>query len=106
MESSVSHVIFDITTALGMRVSLDEGRWKVIVGKHHDMEHRVDDVRDALLAPDTVRYSRYDATAYLYYRRSPDTLFTCVVLHYEPGRPTFIVTAYRTDAIKAGVTAR
>jgi len=98
--------LFEITTALGVKIVLDEGRWKILVDKHPDMVDRVEDVRRTLLAPDTVRFSKYSPSTFLYYRREHSMLFTCVVVRYNPGDDGFIATTYRTDRIKAGIDAR
>jgi hypothetical protein len=98
--------IFDVTTPIGIRVALDHGRWQVICGKHADMRGREDDVRQTLERPEEIRHSSHHPHVLLFYCRVGSPLYTCVVIHYEPEKPAFVNTCYRTHAIKAGYAAR
>jgi hypothetical protein len=95
--------VFEIATPLGFVVSCSREYWAFIVGqKHPVLSDREQDVAQALADPDEIRQSRKDPNVYLFYRGgSPRWL--CAVARRAQGSG-FLITAYPTDAIKAGVT--
>jgi hypothetical protein len=95
--------VFAIATPLGFVVSCSREYWAFIIAqKHPVMSGPEQEVAQALADPDEVRQSRKDPNVYLFYRgTSPRWL--CAVARRAEGSG-FLITAYPTDAIKAGVT--
>jgi hypothetical protein len=96
-------LLFEVQTPLGFAVRCTRGYWEFIVThKHPVLRGRDQDVVQVLADPDEVRRSRKDPDLLLFYRGdSPRWL--CAVARREDGTG-FLITAYPTDAIKAGET--
>ncbi len=95
--------LFEIQTPIGLGVRCTRAYWEfVVTRKHPNLSGREAEVAQALAAPDEVRLSRIDPTVLLFYKES-GLRWLCVVVRREDGRG-FLVTAYPTDAVKAGDT--
>ncbi len=94
-------LLFEIRTPVGLVVRCSRAYWEfVVTQKHPDLAGRESDVTQTLVDPDEVRMSRIDPGVLLFYRgRAPRWL--CVVVRREAGTG-FVITAYSTDALKAG----
>ena len=103
MESpSPSELLFDVVTPLGFRVRTTRDYWTLITTvKHPVMLGREDDVRKTLSEPDEIRLSRRDSQVYLFYRSDGARRWLCAVARSLEG-DGFLITAYRTNAIKEG----
>ena len=73
-----------------------------IVSKHPDLAGRVEDVKAALSRPDEVRRSRRDHDVLLFYRREEARLRWVAAVAKKSDGDGFLITAYRTDAVKEG----
>jgi plasmid stabilization system protein ParE len=94
--------LFAVTTPLGFTVRVSARYWGTIVGKHPDLADRLLDVQAALREPDEIRRSRRDPAVLLFYRSDgPRERWVVAVAKHANGSG-FLVTAYRTDAIKEG----
>lgn len=97
-------VVLEVMSKVGKIVRLDEERWEH-VREHPEMKDEIDRLREAVVEPDEVRRSVYDAAVWLfyrYYRKTPVTkkyLLAVVRIQNEEG---FIVTAFFTDTVKKG----
>jgi hypothetical protein len=90
-----------IGTPLGFSVRCSRAYWNFIVThKHPVLSGQETGVRDALSDPDEIRRSRKDANVLLFYRGSSPR-WICAVIRRQNGE-AFVITAYPTDAIKAG----
>ena len=99
----MDELLFEVTTATGFDVRCSLAYCEFIIAMKHPVlagsEH---EVMQALTDPDEVRRSRKDPDVFLFYRgRSPRWL--CAVARRQGGSG-FLITAYPTDAIKAGET--
>lgn len=92
--------LFEVTTPLGFIVRTSPHYWQKIVAKHPDLKDRLEVVKQALLAPSEIRQSSRDESVLLFYARE-DAYWVVAVAHRLNG-DGFLVTAYRTDAIKEG----
>ena len=92
---------FEALTPLGVRVRTTSAYWaRIVTFKHPVMRGREAQVQRTLREPTQVRRSTRDPSVQLYY--APDSPYNiCVVVKCLNGEG-FIVTAYRTDAIKEG----
>ena len=94
-------VVFAVTTPLGFPVRCTRSRWEfIVVHKHPILAGREDDIRSTLADPDEVRRSRKDSDVLLFYRGQWPRWF-CAVVRRADGSG-MLITAYPTDAIKAG----
>lgn len=92
---------FDVATPLGFRVRCTRAYWQFIVtSKHPVLAGREAEVALTLSDPDQVRRSRRDPDVLLFYRGSSPR-WLCAVVR-QPNGAAFLITAYPTDAIKAG----
>lgn len=99
--AGMSDLAFEVSTPLGFTVRCTRTYWEFIVSeKHPVLTGRDEEVKQALADPDEVRRSRRGPHVLLFYRgASPRWL--CAVIRREDGTG-FLITAYPTDAIKAG----
>lgn len=94
--------LFAVATPLGFTVGVSARYWETIVGKHPDLADRLLDVQAALREPDEIRRSRRDPAILLFYRSDGLRQRWVVAVAKHAGDRGFLITAYRTDAIKEG----
>lgn len=93
---------FTVATPLGFSVRVSRAEWTAILAKHPDLTRRVEDVKEALTAPDEVRQSRRDAAVLLFYRQEAALVRWVVAVTRRREEAGILITAYRTDAVKEG----
>lgn len=94
--------LFEISTPLGFSVRTTTEYWEFIVSiKHPMMGSRLADVQATLSHPDQIRLSKTDPHVYLFYRDDGVKRWVCAVARRLNG-DGFLITAYRTSAIKEG----
>jgi hypothetical protein len=92
---------FEAATPFGLTVRCTRRYWAYLVEwKHPTLAGRAVDVAQALVRPEHVRRSRTDPAVLLFYRRY-ETRWLCAVVRIVADG-AFLVTAYPTDALKAG----
>jgi len=95
-------IFFDVATPLNFWVRTTVNHWALITTiKHPVMAGREAEVMATLMTPDEVRVSKSDTAVYLFYRSDGLRRWVCVVVRKENGGG-FLITAYRTSAIKEG----
>jgi len=94
--------LFAVQTPLGFTVRVSVRYWATIVGKHPDLADRLEDVRSTLREPEEVRQSRRDPAVLLFYRADVRRGRWVVAVAKHRDGDGFLVTAYRTDAVKEG----
>jgi hypothetical protein len=95
-------ILFVVSTPLGFRFRCTVPYWAfIIVQKHPSLDGKERDIEQVLADPDKVRLSRRDEEVYLFYRRERDR-WLCAIAKREAERG-FLITAYPTDTVKAGV---
>ncbi len=101
MKDTGGELIFEIVTPLSFTVRCTSGYWEFITTyKHPLLVGREREVERALANPTQVRRSRKDPEVYLFYGGAAPR-WTCAVTR-RSGNDGFLITAYPTDAIKAG----
>lgn len=96
-------ILFEVETPLGFQVRTTVEYWHLITTvKHPIMKGKEADVQATLREPDEVRQSKSDPQVYLFYRASEQSRWVCAVTKRLNGEG-FLITAYRTSAIKEGV---
>jgi hypothetical protein len=96
----MSH-LFEITTPLGFSVRCSEQYWEFIVSqKHPVLKGHEKEIQQVLENPDEIRRSKKDPQVYLFYQGTKPR-WLCAVVRNENSYG-FLITAYPTDAIKAG----
>lgn len=96
-------LLFEVPTPLGFRVRCTRAYWEFIVTyKHPVLRGQEREIEEVLANPDEARRSRRDPSVLLFYHGS-EPRWLCAVVRREDGSG-FLITAYPTDAIKAGET--
>jgi len=97
-----SVILFDLHAVTCVRIRTTTSYWQYVLEVKHpesfsgmSSETVVNQVKEALSAPEVVLRAKLDPSVYLYYRRF-DGYFTCVVAKHLNG-DGYILTAYRTD---------
>jgi hypothetical protein len=98
MDEDVS-ILFEVPTPLGFNVRTSQRYWQRIVAKHPDLADRLEEVKQALISPVEVRRSNRDADVLLFYSANEHWV---VAVARRLNGDGFLVTAYRTDAVKEG----
>jgi hypothetical protein len=94
-------ILDEVETPIGFAIRRTSAYWShVFIVKHPALAGHEADVERALRDPDEVRRSRKDASVYRF-DRGVRPRGTCAVARHAE-RIGFVVTAYPTDAIKAG----
>lgn len=93
-------MVFEILTPIGFTVRTSDDYWQKIVIKHPDMAERLEQVKQALASPIEVRCSSRDTQVLLFYITQGRRWLVAVARRLNSDG--FLVTAYRTDAIKEG----
>ena|ERR1700730_9077442 len=100
-KQSRENILFEVPTPLGFLVSCTRTYWEFIVTyKHPILAGREKEVEETLRDPNEVRRSRKAAEVFLFYRGGP-ARWLCAVTRRQNSNG-FLITAYPTDAIKAG----
>ena len=93
-------ILFEVVTPLGFTVRTSPGYWEKVVAKHPDLAGRLEMVQMALTDPEEIRRSSRDGKVLLFYRMGGAHWMVAVVRRQNG--EGYLVTAYRTDAIKEG----
>ena len=96
----MNDLLFNILTPLGFTVRTNREYWQKIVSKHPDIADRLDQIKSTLRMPIEVRESSRDENILLFYGEKEK--YWMVVVVRRLNEEGFIITAYRTDAIKEG----
>ncbi|MGC8712433.1 MAG: DUF4258 domain-containing protein [Leptodesmis sp.] len=100
--TSNSEILFEVATPLDFSVRTTTEYWQFIVTiKHPVMLNRLADVQNTLSNLDKIRLSKTDSQVYLFYRDDGTKRWVCAVARRLNGEG-FLITAYRTSAIKEG----
>ncbi|MEL6262405.1 MAG: DUF4258 domain-containing protein [Cyanobacteria bacterium J06626_6] len=101
-EPSPEEILFTVKTPLGFSVRTTTDYWNLIsTVKHPEMSDQLENVRRTLSDPDEVRASKGSSQVYLFYRKDGEKRWVCAVTKRLTTQG-FLVTAYRTSAIKKG----
>jgi hypothetical protein len=96
-------ILFEVKTPLGFVVRTTVGYWNIIsTVKHPIMQNRLGDVMQTLILPDEIRVSKNDEKVFLFYRGDGNKRWVCAVSK-KLEIDGFLITAYRTSAIKEGI---
>lgn len=99
---SNEEILFEVETPLGFRIRTTVSYWELITTvKHPVMKGREAEVQETLFCPDEVRLSKSDSQVYLFYRVDGTQRWVCAVTKRSEDEG-FLITAYRTSAIKEG----
>ncbi len=93
-------ILFEVATPLGFTVRTSPDYWEKVIAKHPDVAGCLELVQRALTVPDEIRRSSRDEKVMLFYRMAGQHWMVAVVRRQNG--EGYLVTAYRTDAIKEG----
>lgn len=96
------NIYFEEDSPLGVKIRTTKDYWQFIVReKHPSVAKHVAKIREAISNPHEIRRSAKRPNVFLHYRKI-GKLYACAVAVHLNGEG-FIITAYLTDRIKAGV---
>ena len=100
--SENEQILFVVDTPIGFQVQTTLSYWNLITTiKHPIMKGRLEDVKQTLINPDVINLSKSDSQVYLFYKTDGNKRWVCAVTKRLNGNG-FLITAYRTSAIKEG----
>lgn len=92
---------FVVVTPLGFSVRTTENYWQKLILKHPDIADYEPQIKETLAEPDAVYVSKRDVDVLLFYRTLKVQRWLVAVARRLNGEG-YLITAYQTDAIKAG----
>ena len=100
--SGNEQILFIVETPIKFQVQTTVSYWELITTiKHPIMEGKLEDVKQTLTDPDVIHLSKRDPQVYLFYKADGNKRWVCAVTKRLNGNG-FLITAYRTSAIKEG----
>lgn len=93
-------ILFEVATPLGFMVRTSPDYWEKIVAKHPDLAGCPEMVQQTLTDPDEIRRSSRDGKVLLFYRMGGPHWMVAVARRQNG--EGYLVTAYRTNAVKEG----
>ena len=93
--------LFDVMTPLDFSVRTSQEHWQRILVKHPDLTNRLEDIKTTLQTPTEIRTSQNAQDIFLFYSFERLNRWVVAVAKQLNG-DGFLITAYRTDAIKEG----
>ncbi len=98
----VRATVFEVTSRLGTKIRLSDIQWSHIEVRHKELRGQLDEMKLALIEPDTVYYSAAEET-YHYYKKFSRTpvseKFLLLVSKHQDGEG-FIITAFFVARIR------
>jgi hypothetical protein len=94
-------ILFEVITPLGLKVRTTQAYWEKLVFKHPDVAGKLEAVKETLRHPAEIRRSSRDEFVFLFYQPDNKYWLTVVVKQVSPAEG-FLVTCYRTNALKEG----
>jgi hypothetical protein len=98
---NIEEPLFEVMTPLSFSVRTSLDYWQRILIKHPDLVDRLEDIKAALQNPTEIRCSQRDPNVFLFYSLVRVNRWVVAVARQLNG-DGFLITAYRTDAIKEG----
>lgn len=87
-------LIFEIEDRYGRKVYLSKERWKHILSEHPYMINKLEDIKDTIICPLTVKGSKYDEKVRFYYKQFKENKkYLFVPVKYLNGKG-FIITSF------------
>ena len=92
--------IFEIQDKSGRKIHLSNERWKHIVTEHPKLSDKIEDIKDTLIHPLTIRNSKYDERVRFYYKFYKKlSKYLLVSVKYLNGEG-FVITAFYTNKLE------
>lgn len=92
--------IFEIKAKSGRVVYLTDERWKHISTEHPLLANKIEDIKDALVAPLSIRKSKFDENVRHYYKYYKNLRkYLMVSVKYLNGGG-FVITAFYTNKLE------
>ena len=91
--------IFEIEDKSRRRIHLSKEQWKHIVTEHSDLANKIEDIKDTLTNPLTIKPSKYDENVRWYFRYNKKiSKYLMVSVKYLNGEG-FIITAFHISKL-------
>ena len=92
--------IFEVKDKSGRKIHLSKERWSHIVTEHPKLSDKIEDIKDILANPLTIRNSEFDEKVRFYYRFYKKlSKYLLVSVKYLNGNG-FIITAFYTSKLQ------
>ena len=92
--------IFEIKDKSGRKIHLSDERWKHITKEHSVLANRMEDIKDVLSNPLSIKTSKYDENVRYYYKYHKKlSKYLMVSVKYLNGEG-FIITAFYTGKLE------
>lgn len=98
---NIEEALFEVMTPLNFSVRTSLAYWQRILTKHPDLVDCLEDIKATLQNPTEIRCSQRDQSVFLFYSFVRVKRWVVAVARQLNG-DGFLITAYRTDAIKEG----
>ena len=92
--------IFEIKDKSGRKIHLSKERWSHIVTEHYKLGSKIEDIKDTLTNPLTIRQSKYREDVVFYYRYHKNlSKHLLVSVKYLNGEG-YVITAFYTRKLE------
>ena len=91
--------IFEIIDKSGRKIHLSKEQWKHIMTEHSELANKVEEIKDTLTNPLTIKHSKYDENVrwyFKYYKKLSKYLMVSVKYLNGEG---FMITAFHTSKL-------
>src|SRR3989337_2148043 len=101
----MSQVVFEVVSKFSKKITLTKNGYGHVSERDPEVSGEVEQMRETLVKPQTIRKSMYDTKVWLFYRLFPKTpvsekyLMVGVRVFNDEG---LVITTYFTDKIKMG----
>mgnify|MGYP001613027425 FL=1 len=92
--------IFEVEDKSGRKIHLSNERWKHIAAEHPKLSDKIENIKDTLLYPLTIKNSKYDERVRFYYKFYKKlSKYLLVSVKYLNGEG-FVITAFYTNKLE------
>lgn len=95
--------IFEITDKSGRKIHLEDRQWKHIAIEHSAVANKIEEIKETLIIPLSIRRSDYDSNVRFYYRYYKNIKlkekYLMVMVKYLNGEG-FVITSFYINKIK------
>ncbi len=92
--------IFEVKDKSGRKIHLSNEQWKHIVTEHANLSDKIEDIKDTLANPLTIRRSKFDEKVRFYYKFYKNlSKYLLVSVKYLNGEG-FVITAFYTRKLE------
>lgn len=92
--------IFEVEDRSGRKIHLSNERWKHIVLEHPMLSNKIEEIKDTIINPTSIKRSKYDENIRFYFKfLKESSKYLMVSVKYINGEG-FIITAFYTSKLE------